>query len=90
MTYAQPNGWGADKGAVIVQHTFRDGRRILSFYGHLDPPSVELRTGQCTERGDLVGAIGDPRSPPHLHFEIWQQGEAVDPRTVVAGDPPQN
>ena len=70
VTYAQPNGWGADKGVVIVQHTFRDGRRILSFYGHLDPPSVEIRAGQCTERGDLVGAIGDPRSPPHLHFEI--------------------
>lgn len=70
VTYAQPNGWGADKGVVIVQHTFRDGRRILSFYGHLDPPSVKIRAGQCTERGDLVGAIGDPRSPPHLHFEI--------------------
>lgn len=70
VTYAQPNGWGADKGVVIVQHTFRDGRRILSLYGHLDPPSVDLRAGQCTERGDLVGAIGDPRSPPHLHFEI--------------------
>ena len=70
VTYAQPNGWGADKGVVIVQHTFRDGRRVLSFYGHLDPPSVDLRAGQCTERGDLIGAIGDPRSPPHLHFEI--------------------
>jgi len=70
VTYAQPNGWGADKGVVIVQHTFRDGRRILSFYGHLDPPSVNLRAGQCTDRGDVIGAIGDPRSPPHLHFEI--------------------
>ena len=70
VTYAQPNGWGADKGVVIVQHVFRDGRRILSFYGHLDPPSVDLRAGQCTERGDVIGAIGDPRSPPHLHFEI--------------------
>jgi len=70
VTYAQPNGWGADKGVVIVQHTFRDGRRILSFYGHLDPPSVILRTGQCTERGEVIGAIGNPRSPPHLHFEI--------------------
>ncbi len=70
VTYAQPNGWGADKGVVIVQHTFRDGRRILSLYGHLDPPSVDLRASQCAERGDIVGAIGDPRSPPHLHFEI--------------------
>lgn len=70
VTYAQPNGWGADKGVVIVQHTFRDGRRILSFYGHLDPPSVALRAGQCVERGQTVGDIGDPRTRPHLHFEI--------------------
>ena len=70
VVYAQPNGWGADKGALIVQHTFRGGRRILSFYGHLDPPSVELRAGDCAARGDQVGDIGDPRSPPHLHFEI--------------------
>jgi outer membrane protein assembly factor BamB len=70
VTYAQPNGWGADKGVVIVQHVFRDRRRILSFYGHLDPPSLKLRAGQCVERGDIVGNIGNPRSPPHLHFEI--------------------
>jgi outer membrane protein assembly factor BamB len=63
-------GWGADKGVVIVEHTFRGGRRLLSFYGHLDPPSVVLRAGQCIERGDQVGAIGDPRTSPHLHFEI--------------------
>ncbi len=70
VTYAQPNGWGADKGVVIVQHTFRDRSRVFSFYGHLDPPSVEIRAGQCVERNDMVGRIGDPRSPPHLHFEI--------------------
>ena len=70
VMYAQPLGWGADKGVVIVEHTFRGGRRLLSFYGHLDPPSVVLRAGQCIERGDQVGAIGDPRSSPHLHFEI--------------------
>jgi murein DD-endopeptidase MepM/ murein hydrolase activator NlpD len=70
VTYAQPNGWGADKGVVIVEHTFRDRGRTYSFYGHLDPPSIELRAGTCVERGDLLGAIGDPRSPPHLHFEI--------------------
>lgn len=70
VTYAQPNGWGADKGVVIVEHTFRDRGRLYSFYGHLHPPSIELRAGTCVERGDLLGAIGDPRSPPHMHFEI--------------------
>ncbi len=70
VIYAQPLGWGADKGVIIMEHLFRDGRRLLSFYGHLHPPSVLLRPGACVERGDEIAAIGDPRSPPHLHFEI--------------------
>ncbi|HBX68389.1 MAG TPA: hypothetical protein DEH25_03115 [Chloroflexi bacterium] len=70
VTYAQPLGWGADKGVVIIRHTFPDGSSILSFYGHLDPPSVTLREGDCVWRGDLVGQIGRPRTPPHLHFEV--------------------
>ncbi len=70
ITYAAPNGWGADQGVVIIRHVFRGGRSVLSFYGHLDPPSISLRAGQCIRRGDPIGEIGRPRTPPHLHFEI--------------------
>jgi outer membrane protein assembly factor BamB len=70
VTYAEPLGWGADKGVVIVRHTFSDGSTILSFYGHLDPPSVVLSVGDCVARGDRVGQIGRPRTSPHLHLEI--------------------
>ncbi|MCA9901274.1 MAG: M23 family metallopeptidase [Anaerolineales bacterium] len=73
VTYAQPLGWGRDKGVVIVAHTFVNGRTILSFYGHLDPDSVVLTPGDCVARGDLVGAIGQPRGFPHLHFEVRTQ-----------------
>ncbi len=70
VTYAQPLGWGVDQGVVIVRHTFPDGSSLLSFYGHLDPPSVVLRPGACVARGDIVGEIGRPRGWPHLHFEM--------------------
>ncbi|MCB9420509.1 MAG: M23 family metallopeptidase [Ardenticatenaceae bacterium] len=70
VTYADPNGWGRDKGVIIVRHTFSDGSTVLSFYGHLDPPSVTLRAGDCVLRGQKIGEIGEPRTPPHLHFEI--------------------
>jgi murein DD-endopeptidase MepM/ murein hydrolase activator NlpD len=26
----------------------------------------------------------------HLHFEIWRQGEAIDPRTELTGEPIPN
>jgi murein DD-endopeptidase MepM/ murein hydrolase activator NlpD len=95
VTYAQPLGWGIDQGVVIVRHVFADGRTILSFYGHLDPASVVLKPGDCVKRGDQVGAIGQPRGRPHLHFEIRHQWPdqpgpgywSVDP-TLAGWEPP--
>ncbi len=70
VTYAEPLGWGRDQGVVIVQHTFTDGSTLLSFYGHLDPDTVTLSPGLCVARGEEVGHIGQPRTSPHLHFEV--------------------
>ncbi len=73
VTYAEPLGWNRDKGVIIIQHTFADGSTLLSFYGHLDPPSIVLQPGQCVVRGEQIAQIGRPRSSPHLHFEIRTQ-----------------
>jgi len=70
VTYAAPRGWGADGGTVVIQHVLSDGSTFFSFYGHLEPSSVVLHAGDCVARGELVGRIGRPSSPPHLHFEI--------------------
>ena len=70
VTHAAPRGWGTDGGTVVVEHVLSEGSTILSFYGHLEPSSVVLRAGDCVTRGEVVGRIGQPSSPPHLHFEI--------------------
>ena len=71
VTYADPYGWGAvDKAVVIVEHVLSDGRKLLSFYGHMEPDSVTLKPGACVRRGEPVGRIGKPRGRPHLHFEL--------------------
>jgi murein DD-endopeptidase MepM/ murein hydrolase activator NlpD len=70
VTYADGDGWGPDQGVIVIRHVFPDGSTFLSFYGHLDPPSVTLSPGDCVLRGDKIGEIGQPRTPPHLHFEI--------------------
>ncbi len=87
VTYADPNGWGRDKGVIIIRHTFPDGSRILSFYGHLHPPSVTLRLGDCVVRGDQIGQIGQPRSSPHLHFEIREHMPSSTGRGYWSSDP---
>lgn len=68
----------------------RHGLGYLTVYGHLS--RIAVSRGDQIEAGQVVAYMGDSgqATGPHLHFEIWQQGEAVDPRTVVAGDPPQN
>ncbi len=70
VTYAQPLGWGRDQGVIIIEHTFADNSRVLSFYGHMEPESVNLGVGDCVVRGQKIAEIGNPRTPPHLHFEI--------------------
>lgn len=72
VTYSSPTGWGNDKGVVIIQHQFTNGAVYYSLYGHMEETD-EIKfvaRGSCVRKGDIVGAIGDPRPAPHLHFEI--------------------
>lgn len=72
VTYSAPNGWGRDGGVVIIEHTFPDGSVAYSMYGHmqeLNGYTFPARYG-CVEAGDIVGAVGNIRPAPHLHFEI--------------------
>ncbi len=87
VTYAEPTGWGRDQGVIIIRHNFPDGSRIVSFYGHLHPPSVTLRIGDCVVRGDQIGKIGRPRSSPHLHFEIREHMPSSTGRGYWSSDP---
>lgn len=82
VAYAQPWGWGTDQGVIIVRHTFPPGmvdddgrplRTVLSFYGHVDPPSVAVKAGDCVARGQVIAAVGKPRGVAHLHFEMREQ-----------------
>jgi murein DD-endopeptidase MepM/ murein hydrolase activator NlpD len=87
VTYAEPLGWGRDQGVVIVRHTFSDGSTVLSFYGHLDPKSVKLAAGECVRRGESVGKIGKPRTPPHLHWEIRTHTSTAPGRGYAVKEP---
>jgi len=69
---------------VEIQH----GLGYLTVYGHCQ--RVAVAQGERVRRGQVVaylGATGEA-SAPHLHFEIWHDGLAVDPRRFLSGDPP--
>lgn len=60
--------------------TFIDhGQGVVSGYGHQIEILVEV--GQTVETGQLIGIIGNTGrvTGPHLHWDIWVNGNQVDP-----------
>lgn len=63
------------------------GGTILTVYAHLS--ELGVRAGERVDHGAVVGlsgASGDVTAP-HLHFEIWRWGRAVDPVPLLGGPP---
>lgn len=71
---------GDHHGTVVV---LDHGGGLQSFYSHLD--SLAVTPGQEVARGEQVGTVGATGevTGPHLHFEVWRDGEPVDPGTLV-------
>jgi murein DD-endopeptidase MepM/ murein hydrolase activator NlpD len=69
---------------VIVSHGFG----IETRYAHLSRHAV--RPGLSVTRGQIVGYAGSTgrSTGPHLHYEVWIDGRAVNPlQYLVARDP---
>jgi murein DD-endopeptidase MepM/ murein hydrolase activator NlpD len=65
--------------AIFVAH----GYGITTRYGHLS--KIEVRPGQRVKRGDVIGRVGNTgRSTGyHLHYEVRQDGEPVNPLAYI-------
>jgi murein DD-endopeptidase MepM/ murein hydrolase activator NlpD len=68
-----PEGLGH---AVIIDHP--DGSRTV--YGHNS--KLWVTQGQTIEQGQAIAEMGSTGNStgPHLHFELYRQGQVVDPR----------
>lgn len=51
-------------------------------YGHLS--RIYVRVGEHVRRGQRIGAVGNEglSTGPHLHYELYKNGVAVNPRSV--------
>ncbi|MDB9791215.1 MAG: M23 family metallopeptidase [Bacteroidia bacterium] len=65
---------------LIIQHP----NDFLSVYKH--NAALLKKVGTFVQAGDavaLVGNTGELTSGPHLHFELWKSGVAVDPMSYI-------
>jgi murein DD-endopeptidase MepM/ murein hydrolase activator NlpD len=75
-------GWTMETGFVIeVQHQ----NNLVSVYKHNS--SLLKETGDMVRAGEEISVVGDSgelyTSGPHLHFEIWYKGSALDPEKHI-------
>lgn len=71
---AQQGGYGK---LIELSHA---GELTASRYAHLS--SFAVREGQRVKKGEIIGFSGQTGrvTGPHLHFELFQAGKAVDPK----------
>lgn len=74
-------GWTSEFGHVIyIQHS----NNLVSVYEH---NAVLLKKeGQTVKAGEAIaitGNSGELSTSPHLHFELWFDGNPVDPRELM-------
>jgi murein DD-endopeptidase MepM/ murein hydrolase activator NlpD len=75
-------GWTMETGFVMmIQHQ----NNLVSVYKHNARLLKEM--GDRVSAGEAISIVGDSgelyTSGPHLHFELWHNGEALDPTQYI-------
>jgi murein DD-endopeptidase MepM/ murein hydrolase activator NlpD len=75
------SNWTLETGYVIaIQHP----QNIISVYKHNS--ALLKKVGESVKAGDpiaIIGQTGELSTGPHLHFELWNDGNPVDPRDYI-------
>lgn len=85
--YSAGNGY-----VIFADYTANDGYMMIiahsddyiTVYKHCS--SLLKKTREIVEQGELIALSGNTgllTTGPHLHFEIWKNGQAMDPKTVL-------
>lgn len=75
-TYTSDNGY-----TIVVVHP----GELISVYKHCE--SLLKKTGDRVKQGEVVALVGRGKDSSlqgsHLHFELWYQGQPLDPETYI-------
>ncbi|MBK86142.1 MAG: peptidase M23 [Flavobacteriaceae bacterium] len=73
--------WTSDSGYVII---IDHGNQLLSVYKH--NANLTKRQGDLVRAQEVIansGSSGELSTGPHLHFELWYDGNPIDPETFI-------
>ncbi|NLY70833.1 MAG: M23 family metallopeptidase [Clostridiales bacterium] len=70
-----------DKLGITIELTHKDGYKTR--YSNLSTDRM-VGEGDVVKAGDVISGVGitalfESMDPPHLHFEVWKDGKAIDP-----------
>jgi len=83
----------ADGVVVLAEETVTGGKTVVLQHTHglttvfKHNTRLLVRTGERVRAGTIValsGNTGEWTTGPHLHYEVWQDGEPVDPKPFLA------
>lgn len=73
--------WTAETGnVIIIEHSYN----LISIYKH--NASLTKEQGERVLRGEVIataGSTGEYTTGPHLHFELWSEGQPVNPTDFI-------
>ncbi|NDW13260.1 hypothetical protein D0T50_10175 [Bacteroides sp. 214] len=96
VKYADDKDGGGNR--VKIAYKKEEKEVVATYYMHLDAISEGLKVGDKVSEGDQIGTIGrsgkgkSNEYTPHLHYEIHENGQKIDPATSKSAlkDPQKN
>ena len=73
--------WTPNTGNVLI---LKHNSGLISVYKHNS--KLLKKQGELAESGEAIaitGSTGELSTGPHLHFELWDKGEALDPLNYI-------